>query len=73
MCIRDRGAGGWAAGAAGATGAGAALWGVSVRANRASSSSMRWSVPRLIFSSALPNRRMARTLSLWGVWPAFSR
>ena len=47
-----------------ATGTAAACGG-SERVKRASSSSMRWSLPRVICSRALPSVRMARMASRW--------
>ena len=56
------GAAAWAGVAATGT---AAACGGSERVKRASSSSMRWSLPRVICSRALPSARMARMASRW--------
>ena len=64
----------------GAAGRGAAstaarciIWGGSDRLKRASSSSMRWSLPRVMCSRALPKVRMARMASFWPSCGPFSR
>ena len=48
-------------------------WGGSDRLNSASSSSMRWSLPRVMCSSAVPNVRMARMASRCPISGPFCR
>ena len=61
------------AGRAAGTACTATCWGGSERLNRASSSSIRWSLPRVMCSRALPRARMARIASRCPIRGPFSR
>ena len=71
---KGRGASGCAARAGAACTVTACIcWGGSDRLNSASSSSMRWSLPRVMCSSAVPNVRMARMASRCPISGPFCR